>query len=66
MLQTTNFDYEGLRQQGVQFEKLLAAWQQTLGDSSEYVPRVLLGYALTVCEGFSPAFIAGQALCGCR
>ena len=61
MLQTKNFGYEGLRQQGMQFEKLLAACQQELGDRSEDVPRVLLDYAATVCEGFSPALNAGPA-----
>ena len=61
MLQTRGFDYEGLRQQGSQFEKLLSAWQKEICDRAEDVSRALLEYAATVCQGLSPAFNAVPA-----
>jgi len=61
MLATKELDYQGLRQQGEHFEKLLASWQKEIGDRSEDVPRVLRDYAATTVQKESRVFNQGPA-----
>lgn len=62
MEQTKSFDYDGLRQQGTTFERLLAAWQKEVGDSPEGLPKVLEAYvAMSLSPVVTPAFNAGPA-----